>query len=71
MIRNRADCVAVSRWKRMANGNMRSRYRFFHTCAGCRGFGMVERRGTNGGSTGVGLNMVLDGELRSMLNYRL
>lgn len=49
------------------NGNMKSRNCFFHTCAGRRGVGMIERRGTNGGSTGVGtvgLNMVtvLDGE---------
>ena len=51
----------------MVNENIRSRNRFLHTCGGCRGVGMIDRRGINGGSTGVGLTMLFDGGVGSKL----
>jgi hypothetical protein len=60
MMRNRADRGLVSCWKRVMSGNMKSRDRFFHKYRERRGVEMVERRGTNGGSGSVGLNMMLD-----------
>ena len=50
MIRKRVDCAAVSLRKCKMSGNMKSLYHFLYTCAGCRGTGMVERRGIKGRS---------------------
>lgn len=62
MRRNRADCDLVSRWKRVMQWEHEKSNSFFS--AGYRGIGMIEQRGRNGHSTGVGLSMLLDGGVR-------